>query len=194
MADRMSQAGQSKWYWYQLDPADLAVEASAPEARGLSMVWKGGVDIDRLGQFFVNAVKAISPDSSSNYRAWIATPEGHKHFDVELERVAPVPANLIAHASFVRFEWPPGPEKKPALTVWSNRDEEALSFGELQQCLGIQVMPHDLMRLEDGISSIVESLECRFFPKGAYKREAVLACLRQLRSNLPEMTNEGRRP
>ena len=49
MADRMSQTGQSTWYWYRLDPADLAVEAKTPEITGLSMVWKADSTSAGLG-------------------------------------------------------------------------------------------------------------------------------------------------
>jgi hypothetical protein len=194
MADRMSKSGQSTWYWYRLDPADLAVEARTPEATGVSMVWTGGVDIDQLGQFFVTAVKTIFPDTLSPCRVWFATPDGHKHFEMPVERVVPVPPGLVTGASLVRFEWPHSAERKPALTVWSNRDENASRLEDLQQCLGIHVMPDHLLRLEDGISSIVTSMECRFFRRGAYSREAVLACLRQLRKELPEISIEGATP
>jgi hypothetical protein len=193
MADRMSQAGQSIWYWYELDPADLAVEAGTPEAKGLSLVWKGRVDVTQLGQFFASAVNTISPVHSARCRASFVTPEGPKNSDVNLEDVASVLPKLIAEASYIRLEWPLPPEGKPALTVWSNRDDKASSLDELQQCVGIRVMPDHLPALEDGISSLVASMSVRPFRNSMYQREAVLARLRQLRDDLPEMSIEGAR-
>jgi hypothetical protein len=92
--------------------------------------------------------------------------DGAKYFELDSEDVVSISPELIANASYVRFEYLPAgcelqPEEArmtPALAVRSNRDTEADGLPDLQQCVGFQVMPRDLPRFEEEISSVVSSM------------------------------------
>jgi hypothetical protein len=195
MADRISQAGPSTWYWYQLDPADFAVQAGASEDTGVSLIWKGGVEVNRLGECFKSCARKIGFQAESDYRVWMMMPDGSRHFDIVAEDIPSIPPELINQMSYIRFElWPVGTRpsieeagRKPVFAMWSNLDENAERLDELQQCVGIRVLPDHLFPIEEELSGVVNEISSRYFPPGSYKREAVLERLQRVRSELPAL-------
>ena len=76
MADRVSQVGPSKWYWYWLDPADFAVQLGPSEDTGLSLIWKGGIEVNRLGECFKSCTRRIGLQTEGDLRVWMVIPDG----------------------------------------------------------------------------------------------------------------------
>jgi hypothetical protein len=197
MADRISQAGRSRWYWYQLEPADLAVEAHSPNVDGLSMVWKGGIDAGRLAKFVVAAANAVSPKKPTPCRALVVTETGMKQLEINLDSISAGAMSFepFMKATYIRFECWKGADVsspkqavsdgvRPDLAIWSNRDQSSSNLDDLQQCVGINVKPTDLRALEDEISSIAPSITSPYFKGGTYRPDAVRGCLRQIRNEL----------
>lgn len=193
MADRISQAGPNTWYWYQLDPADFAVQAGHSDDATLCLIWKGGLEVNRLGECFRSCATKIGFRTAGGFRIWMMTPDGAQHFDnVPANNLTKIPPELVEQVSYICFElWPAGvfpsskdDDRNPVFAMWLNLDDNAERLDELQQCVGVRVQTDHLFQIEEEISAVVTEISSRYFLPGSYKRNAVRRELNRVRSDL----------
>jgi hypothetical protein len=186
---RVSKAADgSSWLWYGLEPADLGVHVT--NGAGITLLWKGGADINRLGSFFERAASQASFAGPRYYRTWFMTDSGPIPLDRPTGKVVPVPGELLSTSGFVQFECLPTPPTspedvgEPIFSVFSNLDQSATSLSDLQESVGVYLKPDDLPVVSEDLAVVVASISSRFFrSEQRYEVGAVLETLQSVQKD-----------
>jgi hypothetical protein len=187
---RRSEADGSKWFYYQMEPSDLAVYAGHEFDKRVTLQWKGGLEVNRLASFFEQAASHVC--GAWKYRSHVSfvTDDGLKEFDPNPGEIAPIPDWLTSQSGFVQFECLPterasegGAGHLPVVLVYANLDQEASSVDDLQQLIGIDLPRDALDSLEPEIARIIASTSSKFFPEGR-NEELVRRNLKEVKSDL----------
>jgi hypothetical protein len=195
----------SDWLWYQLGPANLAVSADKGTGH-VTLHWKGGTDVNRLGAFFEYAARRVCTGNYRNHVSFM-TREGPREFDdAPPGAFARIPNELIAMSGFVQFEClstepssNPNDRRDPLIAVYANLDRHASSLQDLQESVGIY-LPYDALfpgqsggsgeqrtdpELAHEIAQVVASSWSPVFPEGRkYDQGLVLRRLEEAAQDL----------
>jgi hypothetical protein len=187
MVAYVTESAAGRWFWYTLDPADLAVNPDEDIEGGLTILWRGGTETDRLKTFFEFAASEVCRFQQPHYRASFMTREGPH--SIGFSRGDPL---LLPHESFVKFDcFQVRPERNddgmmPVFTVFANRDREAKSLEDLQESVGVSLKSTDLPTLQKSIAEVVAASFSPFFPgHRGYDYAAVMGILDTIRMEVP---------
>lgn len=177
MVEQITDAGDGKWLWYKMDPADLAIHVGRTPEEGVSVTWQGQTRLDDLISFFEWAVDHIS-SPHGYFRSWLMTREGVHPFP---SPPWDIPRHMMLAAEYVRFERllvPPRSDDDtgyPTLAVFANMDRLATSREDTQESVGVYLLqPGDLPSMSGRIAELVAVTSSRFFPSDQpYRLEMV---------------------
>jgi hypothetical protein len=184
MVAYVTQTAAGPWFWYKLDPADLAVNLDPEIEGGLTILWRGGTGLDRLKGFFEMAAGEVCRSEGRHYRASFMTKEGPQSLNFYAGQNLPIPEDC-----FVKFECfaaePTSSERTtpPVFTVFANRDRGATSLDDLQESVGVSLKSTDLPLLQKPIAELVTGTASPFFHEHkAYDFSMVLEKLGEIQS------------
>jgi hypothetical protein len=187
MAAYVTQTAAGLWFWYRLDPADLAVNKDDNLEDGLTILWKGGTEVTHLKAFFERAASHVCSSRERYYLASFLTAEGPSSFPFSTGDIISIP-----HNSFVKFEcFAPTKEFNRnsislVLTVFANYDKHAENLETLQESIGVSLKSSDLPKLQEDIALAVAASSSPLFPKhDGYNPHRVIEKLGEIRSDLP---------
>lgn len=181
------EADGSRWFYYRMDPSDLAVHADR-DGR-VTLLWKGGLDVNNLAGFFERAAKSLC-GGNCRYHLSFATDDGLKEYDLRPGEVEPLPGWLTGNSGFVQFEClqaedfrAPG-QREPIILVYAYLDSRASNIDDLQQSIGVDLPQRGLDELEREIARIITSSSSEFFGERRYSEELVVRNLREVQGDL----------
>ena len=184
------EADGTRWFYYSMEPADLAVH---PELSGrVTLAWKGGLEVDMLASFFETAARNLCGEKC-RYHLSFATVDGLKEFDLHPGEVRPIPAWLVQDSSFLQFEClqsedfrGPG-QREPIVLVYAYLDKHASSIEDLQQSIGVDLPQRGLDPLQKDLAQIITSSSSQFFGDRRYEEKQVVRNLKEVQGDLDRL-------
>jgi hypothetical protein len=182
------------WYRYELYPLDLAVHVSRSSHPGITVVWRGRLDIDNLIKFFEVAAWRVATRPVFNFRV-LLNDRGLTQID-SLSGTLRHLTTEVGRATFVEFECLAKPPTKTdaeaqdlMLTVFANLDPTGgTNLDNCPEAVGVYVNRHSaLPQLFDDIAHAASRTRSHLFPEGHnYNQRAVLECLHQVYRDTPQ--------